>query len=314
MMFYDARQVARGLPYNLLIEALEQAFRGSTMAPPRSHHKLPQPSGTEASLLLMPAWNDNEGLGVKIATVFPDNALRQEKTVNAIYCLLDGTSGRPIAVIDGEELTLRRTAAASALASRYLSQPTADHLLMVGSGKLAPYLIEAHCSERPIKKVSLWGRTPAKTEALAQSLCLDGVEVTPVSDLDAAVGGADIVSCATLSSAPLVKGDLLKPGQHLDLVGAYLPDMRETDGTSVSRAEVYVDTYAGAQSEAGDLLQAQAEGVFDYGDIRGDLAELVVQGAPGRKSADDITLFKSVGTALEDLAAAELLVTRSADV
>lgn len=311
MKFFDARQVAAALPYNRLIPALERAFKGKTTAPPRAHHRLPQHGGSEASLLLMPAWNDAGGLGVKIATVFPDNALKQQKSVNAIYCLMDGSDGSPLAVFDGEELTLRRTAAASALASRYLSREDSAGLLMVGSGSLAPYLIEAHSSVRPIERVSVWGRTTAKAEALAETLHLDGVETRPVTDLDAALQEVDIVSCATLSNAPLVKGKRLKSGQHLDLVGAYLPSMREADGEAVRRAAVYVDTYGGAESDAGDLLQAQVEGVFEWSDIRGDLKQLATGAVPGRESDHDITLFKSVGTALEDLAAAELLVARA---
>lgn len=311
MKFFDARQVAAALPFDLLIPVLEQAFRGQTTAPARANHRLPQDGGSAASLLLMPAWNDHGGLGIKIATVFPDNALRQKKTVNAIYCLMDGSDGSPLAVIDGEELTLRRTAAASALASRYLSRKDSASLLMVGSGSLAPYLIEAHSRVRPIEQVNVWGRTPARAEALAKTLSLEQAKLRPVTDLDAALQDADVVSCATLSEAPLVKGKRLRPGQHLDLVGAFLPTMREVDGEAVSRAAVYVDTYAGAENEAGDLLQACAEGAFSFSDIRGDLAQLATKAVPGRESEHSITLFKSVGTALEDLAAAELLLARS---
>lgn len=313
MNFYDAEQVARALPYAELINALERAFQSTTVAPQRAHHGLPQASGNEASLLLMPAWNETGGLGVKIATVFPDNALRQEKSVNAIYCLLDGNSGQPLAVIDGEELTLRRTAAASALASRYLSRQQSATLLMVGTGSLAPYLVRAHAAERPIKRVSIWGRDPAKARALAATLTDVPVAVQSVDDLDAALAEADIVSCATLSSEPLIRGCNLRAGQHLDLVGAYTPTMRETDAEAVQRADVYVDTYAGAKNEAGDLLQASAEGLFSASDIQGDLKELVTHVAAGRQSDQAITLFKSVGTALEDLAAAELLMERSSD-
>jgi ornithine cyclodeaminase len=209
-------------------------------------------------------------------------------------------------MIDGGALTLWRTAAASALAASYLARDDASRLVMVGAGALAPHLIDAHASVRPIETVAIWNRNPSRAEALAARLAGRGYAVAAVTDLAAAVRSADIVSCATLSGEPLVKGDWLKPGVHLDLVGAFTPAMRESDDAAVRRARVYVDTRAGALKEAGDIVLPIKSGVIAEADICGDLFDLCRGAVEGRRSAEEITLFKSVGTALEDLAAASL--------
>jgi ornithine cyclodeaminase len=220
--------------------------------------------------------------------------------------MLDASTGQPAAILDGAELTARRTAAASALASRYLSRDDAASLLMVGAGKLAPHLVRAHATVRPLGQVMIWARRPEEARRLAAELAGEGVATTPVSDLEAAVRSADIVCSATLATEPLIRGSWLHEGHHLDLVGAFRADMREADGAAVSRADVYVDTVAGALGEAGDIVQAMARGELEKSDIVGDLSGLCRGTCPARRSREAITLFKSVGTALEDLAAAEL--------
>ena len=306
MRVLSASDIAAGLPYDRLMAALDDAFAGDVLAPPRAHYDIHVPGGDDATILLMPAWVPGRSLGVKIATVFPDNAKRSLPAVFASYFLMSAETGEPVAVLDGTELTLRRTAAASALASSYLSKEDARRLLMVGTGNLAPHLVRAHATARPIESVVVWGRRPEAAESLAESLRDEAFTVVATSDLDAAVGDADIISCATLASAPLIRGALLKPGQHLDLVGAFRPDMAEADTACVGRAEVYVDTRSGALAEAGDILQAIEAGVIAESDIRGELAELANGTSAGRTDEASITMFKSVGTALEDLAAAEL--------
>jgi ornithine cyclodeaminase len=175
---------------------------------------------------------------------------------------------------------------------------------MVGAGALAPYLIEAHASVRPIAEVHVWNRDPARAEALVSRLVHRPFAVRVADDLEAAVRAADIVSCATLSPTPVVRGAWLRPGAHLDLVGAFTPAMRESDDEAVKRARLYVDTREGGLKEAGDIVQPLQAGVITRADIVGDLFDLCRGQAPGRRSADEITLFKSVGTALEDLTAA----------
>ncbi len=248
----------------------------------------------------MPAWQPGGLLGVKIVTVFPDNHLVGLASVQGSYLLMSAETGAPLALIDGRMLTLRRTAAASALAAQYLARKDAKHLLMVGTGELAPHIIEAYRAIRPLTRVTIWGRDPTKAAALAARL---GAE--PAPDLEAAVRQADIISCATLAREPLVQGAWLQPGCHVDLIGGFTPAMREADDEAVRRATVFVDTRAGATKEAGDITQPLANGALSLDGIKAELADLV-RGAPGRTSDSEITLFKSVGTAIEDLAAAAL--------
>jgi ornithine cyclodeaminase len=211
-------------------------------------------------------------------------------------------------------LTLRRTAAASALAASYLARADARRHVMIGTGALAPHLIQAHASARPIREVVVWGRDPTKTAALVNRLAswakASGIAMAATEDREAAVRSADIATSATLSPEPLIRGEWLRRGTHVDLVGAYTPKMREADDDAIRRSRVYVDTRAGATKEAGDIVQPLASGVLNEGDIQGDLFDLCRGTAAGRSRDDEITLFKSVGTALEDLAAAQLTVER----
>ena len=308
MINLDADSVANALPYDQLISALDEAFRVGATVPDRTHLDVTGPENADGTVLLMPCWQTGGNLGVKIATVFPGNATKGLSAVYASYFLMDASTGEPIAVMDGTELTLRRTAAASALASTYLSRSESSSLLMVGTGRLAAHLIAAHASARPIDNVIIWGRREDAANALKSKLSAAPYEVSVVTDLEWAVDRADIISCATLAREPLVKGDWLQEGQHLDLVGAFKPDMRETDSIAVSRANIFVDTVAGALSEAGDILQAIEERAIKKTDIKNDLENLARGRCQGRTSSESITLFKSVGTALEDLAAAELAI------
>ena len=310
MQYFDDPAIADALPYDALIDALDAAFRSDARMPPRTHHVVDVPGRPDATLLLMPAWQPGQALGVKIATVFADNAERGIASVNATYLLLDAESGMALAVLDGAELTLRRTAAASALASRYLSRTDSAALLMIGTGNLAPHLITAHASVRAIKRVMIWGRRPEAARAIADGLDLSGVNIECVADIGEAIPRADIISAATLSRDPLISGEHLKAGQHIDLVGAFTPEMREADDSALTRSDVYVDTFDGALAEAGEIVQALASGTLERTDIRADLGQLCRGERPGRKSADAITLFKSVGCSLEDLAAAQLVRDR----
>jgi alanine dehydrogenase len=305
-----------------LIDRLDALFRSGCEMPTRHHHAIEQPLGAgsaDAMLLLMPAWTRGPSgrVGVKIVTVFPDNGKKSLPSIHGQYLLLDGHTGQSLALLDGTMLTKRRTACASGLASRYLSRPDSSKLLMIGTGALAPQLIRVHAKVRPIQEVAIWGRRLEQAEGLARELNRSlpaalgrAISVRAVADRQQAVANADIVSCATLSKTPLVEGAWLREGQHVDLVGAYTPQMRESDDNAVWRARVYVDTRAGALKEAGDITQPIANGTIDEDDVIGDLFGLARQQQTGRLAGDatSITLFKSVGAALEDLAAAELAV------
>lgn len=312
MQILSAAAVDAALTYDALVPALREAFRGAATAPPRHHHEVPVPNGTGATLLLMPAWEQGRYLGVKVATVFPDNPGRELPSVQATYLLHDGRTGTPVCQLAGQPMTNRRTAAASGLAADYLAPEGATRLLMVGTGAMAPELVAAHASVRPIREVRVWGRTPAKARRLAEELSARGYAAEAIDTLDAEnLGWAEVVSCATMASEPLVAGDWLRPGQHLDLVGAFKPTMRETDDRAVQRASVFCDTYDGALSEGGDLAQPIRDGALSRTDVLGDLYALSRGQHAGRTDAQEITLFKSVGTALEDLAAAVLAYERA---
>ncbi len=310
MQIIPAVDVDAALDFESLIERLRQAFQRDIAVPLRHHHTVEIPDAVDASLLLMPAWEAGRHIGIKIVTVFPGNMERNLPTVMGAYLLLDGGTGSPLAMIDGPMLTAKRTAAASALAASYLARPDCQCLLMVGTGTLAPHLILAHAAVRPIRNVLIWGRTADKAAKLAKRLNRKDFRVQHTADLEDAVRRAHIISCATLSIEPLIAGAWLQKGQHLDLVGGFRPEMRETDDTSIQRARVFVDTRAGACKEAGDIVQPLESGVLSSEDIAADLFELTQGTRAGRRSRDEITLFKSVGTAIEDLAAAELAVER----
>jgi ornithine cyclodeaminase len=311
MRILSAADVEGALDWDSLVERLRRAFRRGAEVPVRHHHEIANPGGPEGTLLLMPAWQAGLHIGIKVVTIFPDNDAQGLPSVMGAYLLLDGKTGAPIALIDGPMLTVKRTAAASALASSYLSRPDCERFLMIGTGSLAPYLIMAHASVRPICNVLIWGRSPDKAARLAKRLDRPDFRVAAPDDLEAAARGAHVISCATLSKDPLVRGDWLQPGQHLDLVGAFRPDMRESDDTAIRRARVFVDTRDGALAEAGDIVQPIESGVLDRDDVAGDLFDLTRGERAGRRFYDQITLFKSVGTALEDLAAAELAAERA---
>ena len=322
MKSLSAADVDAALDDIALIDRLDALFRAGCEMPTRHHHPVREPLGTgsaDAMLLLMPAWTQGASgrIGVKIVTVFPENGKRGLPAIYGQYLLLDGQTGQSLALLDGSMLTKRRTACASGLASRYLARPDAGTLLMIGTGALAPELIRVHSKVRPIREVAIWGRRPEQAAELAARLgealpkaLGRSIAVRAVTDRQRAVGEADIVSCATLSRTPLVEGDWLRAGQHVDLVGAYTPQMRESDDRAVRRARVYVDTRAGALKEGGDIVQPIANGTVGADHVIGDLFELARGQRAGRAAGDvaSITLFKSVGAALEDLAAAELAV------
>lgn len=311
MRVIAASEVEAALDYPSLVERLRQAFRRDIDVPLRHHHDIEVTGGNAATLLLMPAWQADRHIGVKMVTVFPDNGEKSLPAIMGIYVLLDGKTGSPLALIDGPKLTVKRTAAASALAAGYLARQDAERLLMVGTGALAPELIMAHAAVRPICNVLIWGRNPQKAEKLAKRLNRRDFRVDWTDDLEAAARGAHIISCATLSREPLIRGDWLQAGQHLDLVGAFRPDMRESDDAAMRRARVFVDTRAGAAKEGGDIVQAIESGALAPDDIAGDLVEMTRGERSGRRYYDQITLFKSVGTAIEDLAAAQLVYERA---
>jgi alanine dehydrogenase len=296
---YSADEVHAALPWVPLAGAIEAAFRAGAEVPRRHQH----PLDDRDTLLLMPAWNATVVV-VKVVTVMP----AAPETVQACVLVLDRATGAARALLDGEALTLRRTAATSALAARLLALPDARTLLLVGAGRLAGWMARAHAALRPGLRVAVWARRAEASAALARTLADEGLAAAPAADLEAAVRAARIVCCATTSLEPIVRGAWLAPGTHLDLVGGFKPAMREVDDHAVARARIVVDTYAGALAEAGDLVQPLARGVIVRDAVAAELGELLRGERLGRQRPDEVTLFKSVGTALEDLAAAQAVL------
>jgi alanine dehydrogenase len=308
----DAKEIRERVSMPRLIESLRRAFASQIVAPARQFAPIPGGAG-QRLLLSMSAFGPEGGGAVKLVTINPDNGARGLPTLQAVLVLFSQT-GAPVALLDGAMVTRLRTGAASALAASYLSRSDSSHLLVIGTGALAPYMALGHCAVRPIGRVSVSGRHPLRAQATAaqiRSLVGEDVEVEVVTSLEQAVAAADIVSCATSSTQPVVSGRWLRAGTFLDLVGSFSPERREADDEAVRRSRLFVDTLEGAMAEAGDLLDPMRRGVIDRSRIEGGLADLVAGRVSGRRNADEIILFKSVGTAIEDLAAAQLIVAVS---
>ncbi|MEP7295064.1 MAG: ornithine cyclodeaminase family protein [Burkholderiales bacterium] len=307
MQIIDAATTRRLLAFTPLIDALRRLFASGCEVPLRHTHAIAD-AGT---LLLMPAWRAGARLGLKTVTIFPGNSARGLPGLHSTYLLFDATTGVPLAQLDGDEITSRRTAAASALAASFLARPAAHRLLVVGTGRVAALVPEAMRAVRPIDEIVVWNHRPASARALAATLCQAGFAARATDDLAQAAAQADIVSCATLSTAPLIRGEWLRAGAHLDLIGSFTPQMCEADAACFARSRVFVDTPE-ALAKSGDVLRAIEAGAFEVGQLQGTLAELCRGERPGREGDTDVTLFKSVGTALEDLAAAELVFDAAA--
>ncbi|MDX1942836.1 MAG: ornithine cyclodeaminase family protein [Saprospiraceae bacterium] len=300
MKQFSAEQINSMLEYQAFIPFLKDCFQSEITVPNRTHHGM-----SNGTLLMMPAWNE-EYLGIKLATVHPENKNLGLPSIHATYLLQSAKTGEPLALLDGKALTVKRTAAASALAASFLAKKNATKLLMIGNGALAPELIKAHATVRPIRAVQIWGRNAANVAYLIESMEWQGLQVQRAENLKEAIQWADVISCATMSKTPLVEGAWLKPGQHIDLVGSYKPDMREADDAVIQCASIFVDTLL-AMKESGDLALPLKSEVTKPQDIQADLKSLCIGNHPGRKNEQEISVFKSVGLALEDLAAAAFI-------
>jgi alanine dehydrogenase len=310
----DEQRIRELVSMPQLIEGLRRAFAGGLVAPARQFSPIPGGAG-DRLLLHMPAFSPDGRGAVKLVTIVPDNRARGLPTIQAALVVFSQT-GAPVAVLDGAMVTRLRTGAASALAASYLSRADSSHLLVIGTGALAPYMALGHCSVRPIRRVSVSGREAARAQATVaqiRSLVAGDVEVEVVASLEPVVGAADIISCATSSTEPVFRGRWLRAGTFLDLVGSFSPDRREADDEAVLCSRLFVDTLEGALSEAGDLLDPMRRGLIDRSRIEGELSDLVAGRVMGRRRPDEIILFKSVGTAIEDLAAAQLIVAAAGE-
>ncbi|KAK7279899.1 hypothetical protein RJT34_24958 [Clitoria ternatea] len=312
-VFISAETLCSILTHRTLIDHFQSTLpKVSTfLQTPIRQHYSPSPS---SSLLLMPSWSSSPSfpyMGVKLVTHFPHNSSLNLPGVQGSYVLFSSTTGQTLTSMDSTELTLFRTSCVSGLASKYLARRDSEVLVMVGAGFLAPHLIRAHVSATPsLRKVFIWNRTVEKATTLARKLggCHEfkGLSFEGCGCLDEVVGLGDIVSCATNSETPLVKGERLKVGAHLDLVGSFKPSMMECDDETIRRGSVFVDNEA-ALVEAGELVGAFERGVIEEGEIGGSLVELVGGDKVGRSSSEQITVFKSVGSAVIDMLAAQFV-------
>lgn len=305
MRFIDTEQTRGALSFDAVIPALREAFREGATVPTRHVHAI-QSGTAHGTTLIMPAWSDRGYFGVKIINIFPENTHQGLPGLHATYNLYSATTGVPIAQVDGDIVTVYRTAGAAALGADYLARKEASTLLIVGSGRIAGLVAQAMRTVRPIQRVMVWNVREAGAQALAESLRAQGFDAQATTDLESAARAADIISCATLSTVPLIQGAWLRPGTHLDLIGSFTPDMRETDPACFDGTTVYVDTDE-APTKSGDLLSAFDAGVLTRDAIQGNLHQLTTGARPGRKNDQEITVFKAVGSALEDLTLATLV-------
>lgn len=298
--------IEKNTNFTELISEIKNHFNSDeVIVPMRQHHDFPNPEvQADSTLLLMPAWNPSKNAGVKIVTVSPENGQFDLPSIQGTYIYFDAIKGSIKAILEAKSLTVKRTAAASALASSYLSKENSNSLLMIGTGALSTNLIKAHISVRPIKEIFVWGRNFDKAKAICKQLKSKKFTISAIESIEEKISNVDIISCATLSKTPLILGKHLKKGQHIDLVGAYKKDMREADDETISRASVFVDTFQGGLKESGDIVIPLENGTLTKEEIKADLFELCSNKKTGRKSEEEITVFKSVGHALEDLAAA----------
>jgi alanine dehydrogenase len=309
MRLFDAETIRALAPMDGLISNLERAFREEWLAPARQVVALPGGAG-DRRFLAMPAFDSRGAGAVKLLSFFPDNPVQSLPAIQGTVVLFSDT-GAAIALLDGTMLTRLRTGAASALASKYLSRSDSADLVVIGTGGLAPYMALGHCTIRPIRRITVWGRRQERAELTAQAiraLIPSTVSVGTTTRLAEAVGEADVVSCATRSATPVLRGRWLRPGTLVDLVGSFSPTERESDDDVITRARIFVDTLAGAFAEAGDILDPLQRGVISRDSILGELSDLVRGRSQGRTGPEEITLFKSVGTAIEDLSAAQMIV------
>ena len=309
MRVIDADEVLARAPLPALVDCLSEAFRGRPFVPLRQVLTPPGGAG-DRHFFIMPAFAEDGSTAVKLITYLPENARRNLPTIQAAIVVFSA-EGVPLALVDGTILTRLRTAAASALASTYLSRADSRRLALAGTGALAPWMAAAHAAVRPIERIDVWGRRRERAQATVEAirpLVAAGVDVRACAAFDAAVREADIVSCATSSRTPVLEGRWLAPGAFVDLVGSFTPDTRESDDETVRRSRIFVDTFDGALAEAGDLIGPIGRGIIRREHVEGELADLVCGRVPGRRSAEEITLYKSVGTAIADLAAARFVV------
>ncbi len=311
MKTISAEDVHAALSYPHLIDALQDAYSKEFTMPPRKVFLLDDQEDNHDAFALLPSWNGNI-IGIKAFTYFPDNT-EPYKSLYSKILLFDRAHGEPLALVDGTSVTFWRTAGISGLATRLLAREDAKTLLLLGTGNLARYIIRANLSVRPLTRILVWGRTSSKANAVVADMAAQFPEVTfeVVENVETACGEADIVVSATGAHEPVVQGDWIRPGTHTDFIGNHHATKRECDTALVLKSKVYADSRDNCFREAGEILVPISEGVYQESDVVGQLTEMCAGTVPLRESADEITLFKSIGMALSDLVGAGLAYRQS---
>jgi len=316
MLFFDADQVHGACDYPELIAALKRYHLDDIDIVGDQMLSQPATEGGDNILFLRSAWQRGQALGTKVITGFWNNPSHRDlPAVHAIYCLFSGEDGHPLAVLDGTALTLRKTAADSALGASYLARNDVETMLMIGAGAMAPHLIMAHKAIRPsLKHVAVWNRSPDKPKSMINDLegqnAMAGLTFEVVTDLKTAAGRADLISSATRTVEPIIEGAWLKPGTHLDLIGAYKKDMREADDAAIQQASIFVDSRTSTIDDVGEIAIPIERGVISEADILADHQQLARGEHPGRRNDNEITLFKNGGGGHLDLMTARFVAER----
>ena len=309
MKYFDMKAIQTALPYPLLVEALAKGLQQFAQTPARSFFS---PNQDASCVMIMPAWRPHQMMGVKLVSIWPENNAKGESAVSAVYVMISCLDGRPLAVLDGTELTLRRTAAAAALAAKRLARENSETLAVLGTGSLSVPLVQAHTDTMRLKNVLVWGRQFHKTQRVVKQLKELGIEVRAMGDLEETLALSDVVAVATTATEPFLKADWVKPGTHISLVGAFTPQMAEAEPVLMARSQLFADCRASVLEKGGEVFQAIEQGLVLDSDIIADLKELTAQSDRSwRHDGQAITVFKSVGFALLDLIAAELVIKAS---
>ncbi len=311
MLMLDAETILHCLPYTTLVDQLESMHREPIGLVDEMLMESKDNDGNVNHFFIRTGWQAEKAVGAKVITIFPRNNRSGEyPSIQAVYLLFDGVNGMPVAGLDGTALTYIKTATDSALGSRLLSRPDIGSMLMIGAGQMAPHLVRAHCQVRPsLRRVQVWNRTRDKAEQLCALLSAQfpAIDFVTLDEIEPAAREADLICCAIGCKDPILHGEWLKPGVHVDLVGAYTPEMREADDECLRRGSLFVDARETTLHHIGELMIPLAQGVISETDVLADFADLCQQRHDGRRSADEITLFKNGGGGHLDLMCARIL-------
>lgn len=310
MQHFDSKAIEKALPYPLLVKALAHGLQLAIEAPPRSHLN---PNHDASCVLIMPAWRPHQLMGVKLVSVWPGNNVKGESAVSGVYLLISCENGHPVAVLDGTTLTLRRTAAAAALAARKLARQDSTTLAVLGTGALSVPLVQAHLDVMPFQNVLVWGRQASKAQTVVAQLQQQGIAASLATDIEQTLAQADVVAVATTATEPFIRTGWVRPGTHVGLIGAFTAQMAEAEPSLMSLAKVFADSRDAVLEKGGEVFQAIQQGIITPAAIQADLAELAAQPESHVwRKAQDITVYKSVGFASLDLIAAELVYNTTA--